>query len=271
MNDNKQFSISTELKQAEKQDFLGSPGRSNCLELFARAPVPGRVKTRLSALLGEDGATTFYAAMLQDSLSLGLAALAQSGDGEIVVCYTPHNATKPGPHSLATYWDGAHRPQIGDDLGERMLNAIRDGFEDGAQRVVLIGSDAPDLPPEYIAAAFAQLHRVPLVFGPSGDGGFYLIGAAGTPPPALFTSVPWSTATTLQHVLANAAKLGITTGLLDEWHDVDTEADFHQLRQRLHAAPANLAPATRRWLQNHGYEIGELKTASATSPSHRGE
>ncbi len=73
--------------------------------------------------------------------------------------------------------------QVSGDLGKRMQHYFAEAFRRGADRVVLIGSDSPTLPLEYVTGAFQLLDTFPVVLGPSADGGYYLVGAAGEVPP----------------------------------------------------------------------------------------
>ncbi len=197
----------------------------NCLLVFARAPQPGKVKTRLAAHIGDEAAARLYAAMLQDTLAVAENA-ARDGKVEVVVSYTPSDAFAPGEFSLANFWRGAKMPQIGADLGEKMRFAIANGLEQGAERVLIIGSDLPDLESGILCEAFEKLTHYDLVFGPAQDGGFYLIGARAPLPDDIFDGVLWSLASTLQSVLHVARGLNLSVALLpqgadiDEWRDV---------------------------------------------------
>jgi rSAM/selenodomain-associated transferase 1 len=118
------------------------------------------------------------------------------------------------------------RPQRGIDLGERMANAFRDRFGEGDDRVAIIGSDAPDLPGEYVLKGLDLLGEgTDVVFGPSEDGGYYLL-AMGSFREELFTALPWSRPELLQKSLERAAASGIGAALLPPWYDLDTWDDL---------------------------------------------
>ena len=119
----------------------------------------------------------------------------------------------------------ALRPQSGGDLGARMAAAIADAISGGAERVVVIGTDCPDVTPDVVAAAFTRLGAADVVLGPASDGGYYLIGMS-RPHRVLFEGVPWSSATTLRATLARARAGGLSVALLDERRDIDTAEDW---------------------------------------------
>jgi hypothetical protein len=197
----------------------------NSIVIFARAPERGKVKTRLAAQIGDEAAAKLYAAMLQDTL-----AVAENADretkSEVVLCYTPNDAFAPGHYSLSNFWRGANLLQNGDDLGEKMRHAAQNRFSHGANRVVIIGSDKPDLEVSTLRAAFEELENHDLVFGPALDGGFYLIGIRAPFAESLFAGVIWSHDLTLQVVLNNARHLNLSVALLQEGADVDEASDL---------------------------------------------
>ncbi len=212
------------------------------LLIFAKQPRAGETKTRLCPPLTATEAADIYAAMLQDVLNL----TAKMADLERWLCYSPadssalayFSALAPELHCL---------PQNGADLGERMYSAFTAAFAAGATRVVIIGTDSPDLPTTFIDQAFAQLESATgeIIFGPSGDGGYYLLGARKVWP-ELFSNIPWSTAEVLTASLRNASAAGCSTTLLPEWGDIDT---IHDLR-RLATSPGESAPLTRQFIAN---------------------
>lgn len=199
----------------------------NCILVFARAPQPGKVKTRLAAQIGDEAAAKLYAAMLQDTLGVAQKA-AHETNCEVVLCYTPDDALAPGDYSLANFWQGEKLLQRGNDLGAKMRHALQKCFDEGANRVVIIGSDKPDLEVSTLQTAFEELEGHDVVFGPALDGGFYLIGSRAPLLPRLFDKVTWSHDSTLQTVLANAKKLHYKVSLLPEGADVDEENDLQR-------------------------------------------
>jgi len=202
------------------------------LALFAKAPVPGAVKTRLAPELGPARAAAFYEAMLLDVLDQHAAA----ADCELWLWFTPdESADWFAKHAPPSYRRMAQR---GDTLAERMRALFQFHARDGAQ-VVLRGTDSPTLPVSRIAHAFAALELAPLVLCPDRDGGYNLIGQS-TPHDALF-ELELSHASVLAATLTRARELGLRADLLPAHHDVDTWADLARLGPELDPA---LTPRT---------------------------
>lgn len=198
-----------------------SPGhpRRRTLLLFAKAPTPGRVKTRLAAGIGEEEAAAVYR-------KLGRRVLEQVRGGayRTVVCHDP-----PGAREEIARWldadDVDYRPQEGPDLGARLERAIRRAFR-GADRVCVVGTDVPGVDRSCVEAAFHALETgADVCFGPALDGGYYLV-ALRAPRPELFRRIPWSTDRALEVSLARAEALGLRVATLDPLADVDTPEDL---------------------------------------------
>ena len=141
--------------------------------------------------------------------------------------------------------------QRGSGLGERIRHACEDLASSGFARVVLIGSDLPDLPVARIERAVALL-ALPgtAVIGPSDDGGCYLIGMRVVPGPVpdVFADVRWNTPHSCEDLTAACVRAGLEVQLLQPWNDVDTPADLDRLAARLRDAP-DTAPHTAAVLQ----------------------
>jgi glycosyltransferase A (GT-A) superfamily protein (DUF2064 family) len=149
---------------------------------------------------------------------------------------------------LSPFWSGARLQQCDGDIGLRMLDCIARLQDEGKQRVVLIGSDTPDLGAHTIAENIRLLRDYDLTLCRSADGGFNLIGAAAPLPQELFDGVPWSTERTFDRVAKNATALRMKWTHSYHGHDdVDTAADLQALVQRLQTRPES-APHTWRWL-----------------------
>jgi hypothetical protein len=199
--------------------------------VFARAPERGRVKTRLAAAIGDTAALAAYRALGRRVVR----ALAPLGDAVVLVA-TPDDADP-----ALRRWLGARcrvEPQGEGDLGARMARAVARHLAPGAgaERVVVVGTDCPDVDAAVVRDALARLDAHDVVFGPAADGGYYLVGvrraAADRARAALFADVPWSCAETLAVSLARAASAGLSVALLPVRHDVDTAADWHAWRAR---------------------------------------
>lgn len=196
------------------------------LIVFAREPVSGRVKTRLAAAIGDRAAAEQYEAMLRDVLN---TAWQLAGVKTVVYWACDEEALS----RLADRFQCRSRRQSTGDLGERMQGAFEEMFADGCETCCIIGSDAPDLPPAYIQQAYELLvtEQADAVFGPSRDGGYYLLGlrrvCAG-----LFVDIAWSSSAVLEQSVAAAHSVGLTTALLPEWQDIDTVDDLNEYLQR---------------------------------------
>lgn len=193
--------------------------------VFAKAPVAGRVKTRLARDIGAEAALAVYREML-----FGIVARLSGQEWRLRLAVTPDAACDdPG------LWPrGVARIQQGEgDLGARMRRAL--GRTDAAGAPVLVvGSDIPGLGPGQIRRAFAALDEKPLVFGPARDGGFYLVGARGPLPARLFEGVTWSTPDVLRDTL-NTCPPG-SAALIDALDDLDDIAGLTAARAAGHLA-----------------------------------
>jgi len=194
--------------------------------LFVKAPARGQVKTRLAAALGEAAALELYQRFVQDILH----TLEQTGI-PVLICYYP-----PYSRPALNVWLGPEHhylPQEGRDVGERMENAFRQAFIRDFSRVVLIGSDIPDLPAPLINEALAALHMHDAVIGPARDGGYYLIGFRNdTFFPGVFSGIAWSTGTVFRSTMEAIGKAGQRFHELPLWQDVDTIEDLKDLAAR---------------------------------------
>jgi len=196
------------------------------LIVFAREPIPGAVKTRLAAEIGDHAAAKIYEAMLQNVLK----TVRQLSDVESVVFWDCEEESLP---LLAERYRCCARRQSPGNLGQRMQAAFEEMFANGCELCCIIGSDAPDLPLSYIQEAYRLLatQQTDIVFGPSRDGGYYLLGLRQVWP-QLFTDIPWSSTDVLERSLTTARDSGLTASLLPEWQDIDTLEDLHAFRKR---------------------------------------
>ena len=197
------------------------PLNSRALILFAKNPLPGAVKTRLSPPLTSAEAAGLYCCMIQDSVAMvsslsGISTFIFFQDDPGAAAYFKTLA----PEIIS-------QPQRGKDLGERMENAFAELFNRGFAQVAIIGTDSPDLPPEHVMKAFALLEheRTDMVFGPTEDGGYYLL-AMKKIWGELFAGLPWSSEELLAASVARAEDLRLGTTFLPVWHDIDTGADL---------------------------------------------
>jgi rSAM/selenodomain-associated transferase 1 len=191
------------------------------LIVFGRYPRPGKTKTRLIPALGPAGA-----ASLQRRLTEGIIDDARRCAGltgaRVVFCHDG------GDRQKIQRWldDGniAPVPQVTGGLGHRMLTAINSAFDQGASRVVLVGTDIPGLTSEIMCEALDRLKEHDLVLGPSTDGGYWLIGMSS--PVNLFDGIVWSGPDVLADTLALAGRKRMKPCLLAPLRDLDTPDDL---------------------------------------------
>lgn len=197
--------------------------------LMVRVPVAGQVKTRLVPALGAEGACRLYRAMVDDLLE----QVAATGM-ELQLFYTGGDVEQ-----LPQAWrQAAHRlcPQQGADLGARMAHALATGSATAA-RVLLIGSDIPDLDATILRKGAAALRSHGVVITPTVDGGYCLLGLnRGIDVAPIFQDMPWSTSQVLTITQQRLAGLGHRVHLLPPLRDIDTPADL--LTYRHHPNPA---------------------------------
>lgn len=201
---------------------------------MAKEPRPGKVKTRLQPALGADEAAEIYRCLLMDRIE-AMASLPPAAD--VALCFSPSAAesffTSIAPPSFRLF------PQSDGDLGRRLAAVFARSFATGYGAVSVIDSDSPELTTESVLRSFRLLRGgAGVTFGPSSDGGYYLVGLRKAPA-GLFDGIPWSTPQVLPVSLRRARELGLEPVLLESREDIDCIADlagfFHRrsaLRQK---------------------------------------
>lgn len=198
-------------------------GEATTLIIFARAPIPGEVKTRLIPTLGVQGATALYRRLLHNTLELA----GRSGFQRIELCCTPDSEHEEF-RSLAGRYPLMLSQQQGQGLGHRMYQAMAQALRH-CPRVILIGSDCPQLTLEDLQDARNGLTRYrPLVIGPAHDGGYVLIGARKLDP-SLFADIPWGTSRVLSLTRRRISRLGWRWRELRTFQDIDRPRDLRAL------------------------------------------
>ena len=190
---------------------------SSKLIVFVKAPRSGFVKTRLAATLGAEAACAAYGRLVEILLRR------ISGLHRVELRFTPDDAEAEIGAWLRPGWDA--RPQGEGHLGARLHSAFAEAYAQGARRIVLIGSDCPEVSEADVVKAWAALARNDLILGPSADGGYWLIGLR-EPRPSLFDGIAWSTESVMDDTIGRASALGLRIELLRRLADVDTEADW---------------------------------------------
>ncbi len=239
---------------------------SGVLYIIAKAPRAGLAKTRLGRTIGDEAAIVLYKSFLQD-----LAARFARAPFECGWYVTPPDAWDD--LSPLVDWGGREVKvllQAEGDLGERQRELFRGAAARGEEKVVLIASDSPQLGVGVVERAFRELDRHDLVFGPTFDGGYYLIGIRGFRD--VFGGVPMSVGTELEAVVAAARLAGLSVGRVETTFDVDEVEDLEHLRRLVEHRPD--LSATRAALEAlgllHGPEGDATVWARIVEPAGRG-
>ncbi|MBC8001448.1 MAG: TIGR04282 family arsenosugar biosynthesis glycosyltransferase [Opitutaceae bacterium] len=193
------------------------------LVVFVKAARPGFVKTRLARTLGDEAACVVYRELV--AAVLGNITVIPS----VELRFSPDDAMDVVESWAQPGW--TMQPQGAGNLGERMHRAFIDHFENGAERVVIIGSDSPEISTTDISDAWDALVRRDVVLGPALDGGYWLIGLRRHRF-ELFDGISWSTESVLRETLARVDQMKLTFHLLRQLSDVDTQADVRAWRRR---------------------------------------
>jgi rSAM/selenodomain-associated transferase 1 len=194
------------------------------LIVFVKAPRAGLVKTRIAQTAGDARAVEIHRELVESVFK----ALAPISGAE--VRFAPDDAETEVRPWLRETWTLA--PQGAGDLGERLARAFEAAFQAGMERVVIIGSDCPEVRTGDVRTAWKELRTHDVVVGPAVDGGYWLIGLRA-PQPGLLEGIRWSSDEVLGQTLQRARALGLSIQLLRILSDVDTAADWDAyVRQR---------------------------------------
>ena len=192
------------------------------IQLFAKAPIPGQVKTRLIPELGEKGANEVYLYCLQHNLDW------LNSCGQDVQVWLD----QPSGHAL---FNGLNiQLQQGRHLGEKMFHALSSELRKKPVRyrkVILIGSDCLDLTPALLQRVDCKLDQSDLVFIPAEDGGYVLIAARNDIDPILFENIDWGSNRVMRQTLDRIRKLGLSVILMNPLRDIDRWQDLKHYPQ----------------------------------------
>ena len=225
------------------------------LIIMTRAPVPGRVKTRLQPRLSPEQCARLHTAFLKDILNMALSI----PNFTTFLAYTPQKShwlfKDIVPEQVKTF------PQTGRSLGQKMCNAMRRVGERGYSPVIIVGSDIPLLQPATLYRAIDALGRCDICLGPSLDGGYYITGACQIHEP-IFQDIPWSTPNVLDATLDKVRQAGLSLAMLEYYRDIDTYADLELLCKSIEALtgiPGSTIPInTLDYLKESGIQKAPL-------------
>jgi uncharacterized protein len=189
--------------------------------VMTRLPHEGRNKTRLIPALGPMGATEFHDRLARHAIGRA-SAYALMNPGTKLQVQLEGGSALEGQNWLGEI--NCYVQKDG-DLGQRLQAAVEQAFSEGADRVLVMGTDCPSLDEPLLAEAFDSLQRADLVFGPAADGGYYLVGLT-RPNREIFENIEWGGQQVLKQSLAAAATCGLHVYLLDVHSDVDVAEDL---------------------------------------------
>jgi uncharacterized protein len=205
--------------------------QKNCLLVFAKEPLPGKVKTRLAQKLGENKACEIYVSFLKIIGSEWIGNFEQ-------ICFVGKQEnitnTSAQPLDLKPLFPKAvsFPEQESGDLGNKIYRAFTWAHEAGYEKIVIVGSDSPDLPHSILEKAFELLETASTVIGPTHDGGYYLIGCKGIPPKSLFEKINWSTESVFNDTVKKIKEQQLSCDVLPLWWDIDTHEDYQLYLKR---------------------------------------
>jgi rSAM/selenodomain-associated transferase 1 len=194
------------------------------IAVFAKAPVPGRVKTRLAKELGDEGAARLHATLVARALSTAIESKAG-----VVELWCAPDVSHPFFGECAARFGVALRAQSGADLGERMRHAIDDALSRG-KRALVTGSDCPALDARILREAAHALEDNDAVFVPAEDGGYVLVGARKAIP-GIFEGIAWGGDSVMQATRERLIRARARWYELDPLWDVDRPEDYERMRR----------------------------------------
>lgn len=198
----------------------------NALILMTRIPIPGKTKTRLMDLLTGDECAGLHLAFLQDLM----ITFTELKDIDVFMTYTPEDSLymieNQIPDSMESF------PQTGEDLGQKMYNAVNQILQKGYSKVVLIGSDIPDLSAKDIQKSFEILDGHNVVLGPTYDGGYYLVGMKTSHEKIFRIPKKWGGKSVLESTIDIGNEQNLTIGLSQKYRDIDTKEDLFEFEKK---------------------------------------
>jgi rSAM/selenodomain-associated transferase 1 len=189
----------------------------NALIVFQKNAVLGKVKSRLAATIGEKKALEIYQSLVRHTY----LEISKLEDVDVVIFFSDFLEN----NAVAGFKPYLLEIQVGEDLGKRMSNAFQKLFQKGYQKVIIIGTDCPEITAKDISEAFMSLEKKEVCIGPALDGGYYLLGMCGYYE-ALFQNIPWSSSEVTKITLEILNFHQVSYELLKTLRDIDTEEDL---------------------------------------------
>lgn len=194
------------------------------IAIFAKPPLPGKTKTRIAAIMGDDFAVNLSRAMLLDVIDE-----AKKVENSNIVIFCPPDADFS---SFKFCGIDAIVKQHGKDLGERMSNAFTRMFDEGVRKAIILGSDCVTISKSDIADTLFSLNKNDAVFKPAKDGGYMLV-ALNKRQPMLFDNIQWGTSSVMRETIKKLRVAQIDYELLSYGFDIDEVEDLEDLKEFL--------------------------------------
>jgi rSAM/selenodomain-associated transferase 1 len=205
---------------------LQKKSKKDGILFFVKYPKIGYVKSRLSSQIDKKFVVCLYKSFVEDILKI-----LKEFEYDILICYYPAEKIENFKRWIGKEYQ--YLPQNGKDLGERMKNCFIEGFSKGFEKLIVIGSDSPDLPSIIFMDAFHNLEKYDSVIGPCKDGGFYLLGFTNKSfSSTIFSKIPWSTKDVFEKTTDLLKNECVKYFVLPEWQDVDTFDDLKEFYLR---------------------------------------
>jgi glycosyltransferase A (GT-A) superfamily protein (DUF2064 family) len=202
------------------------------LGILGEKPESGRGESRLAEEWGPDVATEIHEAMFFDTLDVWDSAEILGPGGRRVLVYAPDDAGPWFDERVPSSF--AMQPRVDGDIGRGVHAFLAGELVDGADRVVVIGSDAPSLDPTIVVSAFLCLEGRDVVIGPATNGGCYLVGVRREAPP-IFEGLEWSSPIVLSLLMDRLAETGLSLSILPPWYRIHQPDDMRILAGHLRA------------------------------------
>ena len=215
---------------------------NNALIIFTRVPIPGQTKTRLMPFLSGEECAKLHTCFIRDAYEK-----AKRAEADIFVFYTPEEEKGRLLHVLKE--EAVCISQQGDDLGMRMKLAIDHVLKMGYQKVILIGTDIPQVRTETFEQAFLELDTHDIVIHPTYDGGYYLIGMK-TEQNSIWKVRRYGTNTVIQDTLQHMKEEHLTVAVGEKYYDIDDKYDLKQLYLDLKIENVWSCPNTKVYLES---------------------
>lgn len=200
----------------------------NALILMTRVPIPGRTKTRLMDIFSPVQCAEIHYNFLLDLFEV---CNKLKNKVDIYLTYTPEESISIIKDIIPEYI--SIFPQQGESLGDRMSNAINKLLENKYKKVILIGSDIPEIQPYHIEDALNVLENKDICFGPTLDGGYYLVGMKESHKKIFCNDISWGEKTVLERTIDIANSDDLTVGLTYKCTDIDTKEDIDKFMKKI--------------------------------------